>query len=205
MTPVYKLSANSVKNGRTVYGSMLAGNTAFIPASFESIATVNITDDTTATIVFDNIPQTYTHLQLRGTLRNAKFAYATDFVFVEYNDNTDSSKYNYHILQGNGTTASALASASSKALIIHPANRNGSDNFSSFVMDVFDYTNTNKFKPVRVLNGWDSDADSVGDCFFTSSVYESTSAITKINLTEAGVIKYKNLSQIALYGIKAVA
>ena len=29
MSPVYKLSANSVKNGRTVYGSMLAGNTAY--------------------------------------------------------------------------------------------------------------------------------------------------------------------------------
>jgi len=202
---VYKLSANSVKNGRTNYGSMLAGNTAFTPASFESIATVTISGDSTAAIVFDSIPQTYTHLQLRGVVRNAKFAYSTDFLFIDYNDNTNNADYNYHIIDGNGSTVTAIASASSHAQIVAPADRYGAYVYSGFVMDILDYTNTNKFKTVRVLNGWESNADSVGNVWISSQSYESTSAITKIALNQAGTIKYKTDSKIALYGIKAVA
>jgi hypothetical protein len=41
VTPVYKLSASSV-TGRTNYGSMLAGNPAFVDTDFESIATVTV-------------------------------------------------------------------------------------------------------------------------------------------------------------------
>jgi hypothetical protein len=41
VTPVYKLSASSV-TGRTNYGSMLAGNPAYVPTDFESIATVSV-------------------------------------------------------------------------------------------------------------------------------------------------------------------
>lgn len=37
MTPVYKFSANSVKNGRTVYGSMLAGNSAYVELSTRGV------------------------------------------------------------------------------------------------------------------------------------------------------------------------
>lgn len=39
MSPVYKLSANSVKNGRTVYGSMLAGNPPYDSAPVNPVQT----------------------------------------------------------------------------------------------------------------------------------------------------------------------
>jgi len=70
VTPVYKLSASSI-TGRTTYGSMLAGNTAYeLIGDFESIATVSVGSGGAADVTFSSIPATFTHLQIRYIVKN---------------------------------------------------------------------------------------------------------------------------------------
>lgn len=174
-------------------------------AAYESIATVTISGDSTQYITFDNIPQNYTHLQLRGRARNNVFqSNRLDFMFLEINN--DSSSCSYNILQSDISTVSAISGPSSAAYVINPADRysgNAALAFSVFVIDIFDYNNTTKFKPFRMLNSFISNSDSQGYNYFSSQMYRSTNAITKLSLYQANIVRYKDMSQIALYGIKA--
>ena len=71
------------------------------------------------------------------------------------------------------------------------------------IVDVLDYANTNKFKTIRNLEGFDVNG-SGGLVALTSGLYRSTSAITSIKLTpNAG--NYAQYSHFALYGIKGAA
>jgi hypothetical protein len=183
---------------------------SYIPpvASYESIATVTISGDSTQYITFDNIPQNFTHLQLRGIARNAVYqANRLDFMFLDFNDSQQSGvSFGYNILQSDVSTVSAITGANSNAYVINPADRysgNAPLAYSVFVIDILDYKNTTKFKPLRMLNSFISNSDSQGYNYFSSSIFRTTNAISKISLYQANIVRYKDKSQIALYGIKA--
>jgi len=65
-------------------------------------------------------------------------------------------------------------------------------------MDIFDYSNTNKFKTSRELGGYDLNGS--GGVGFISGNFRSTSAITSIAF--AGTT-FQQYSSFALYGVKA--
>lgn len=197
MTPVYKLSANSVKNGRTVYGSMLAGNPVYVvPTDFESIATVNGTGSS-GVITFTNIPSTFKHLQIRGIAKSDSGVPAPELTF-----NSDTgTNYARHRLIGSGTAASAFGEASTTKI---PALGNAglpsaTSTYGVFVYDILDYANTNKYKTIRVFSGQDSNGS--GGVDFTSGLWMNTAAVSTITLTLSSN-NYTTLSTFALYGIK---
>ena len=64
------MAVTSVKTGSsftnlTKYNDFLGPNSAYIPTSFDSIASATGTGSS-GTITFSSIPQTYKHLQIRG-------------------------------------------------------------------------------------------------------------------------------------------
>jgi len=61
------MTISSVKTG-AIGDSLLAGNAAFNPSSFESIATATGSGQTSVT--FSSIPSTYKHLQIRIIARD---------------------------------------------------------------------------------------------------------------------------------------
>jgi hypothetical protein len=70
---------------------MLAGNDAYIPTSFESIATVNLASTTS----FTSIPSTYQHLQLR-----LFFSDSGNGTRIRLNNDTTPSNYIAHSVYG---------------------------------------------------------------------------------------------------------
>jgi hypothetical protein len=199
VTPVYKLSANSVKNGRTVYGSMLAGNTAFIATAFESIATVTVGSGGAANVEFTSIPATYTHLQVRGIGRSTRTA-TIDDLGIRINSDTGSN-YAYHILRGDGASVIAAAGATQTtgyAGRIAAASATSSV-FGVAVIDILDYANTNKYKTIRGLAG--SDNNGNGNVEFGSTLWMNTNAITNILLYPPS-FNFAQYTHFALYGIK---
>lgn len=202
---VYKLSANSVKNGRTIYGSMLAGNAGFLPTSFESIATVTVGSGGASTITFSSIPGTYTHLQIRGIMRDT-FSGGTGIGQCTIIVNSDSaSNYAFHWLQGDGSTASAFGYANRNDGWFAGAMPKDADTASSYgvmVSDILDYANTNKFKTYRDLSG--VDLNGSGKVFFQSGLWRSTSAITSLTIYP-NISNFKQYTTFALYGIKVTA
>ena len=128
--------------------SLLNGNSAFIPGSYESIATVSVGSGGTGTISFTSIPQTYTHLQLRYIARNAYTgggSYTNSDMYI--NGDTTASHYTFHRLSGDGATASASAAANAGSIYVLATNANASANiFASGIVDILDYANTSKNK-----------------------------------------------------------
>ena len=197
---VYKLSANSVKNGRTNYGSMLAGNTAYtIPGDYQSIATVTVGAGSVSTVSFTSIPSTYSHLQIRYF---AKSTPGNDYdVWCRFNSDTGSN-YSGHRFYGDGSSFGTSAPVNDTKIEFFGRTSNGTSVFSTNIVDILDYSNTNKYKTTRALYGWDN--NSSGFIMFSSGNWRSTNAISSIDILMA-TGNFAQYSHFALYGIKAVA
>ena len=191
---VYKLSANSVKNGRTIYGSMLAGNTAFLPTDFESIATITVGSGGASNVEFTSIPSTFAHLQIRiSSLGSANTASSLSGT---YNGDTGSN-YSSHWLTGNGSSASAGSTANDNIQYFGFSLHSSESNTS--IVDILDYANTNKYKTMRCLTGVDRNGS--GSVWLFSGSWRNTNAITSIKITPNSG-SFNQYSRFALYGVK---
>jgi hypothetical protein len=165
--------------------------------AFESIAgTVVVGAGGASTLTFSSIPQTYKHLQLRLIARNS-----ADNISLRMTFNGDSSSiYTLHELYGDG--ASALGAAQT-SIAFYPCSLAGPASatgvFAASITDILDYTNTNKYKTMRTLTGYDGNGS--GYVELTSGVWRSSSAISSLTIVpNAGTIA--QYSHFALYGIK---
>jgi hypothetical protein len=180
--------------GNAIAGFLGTGVAASTTA-YESIATTTVGSGGTATITFSSIPSTYTHLQLRWFSKNTSADYGIRGQF-----NSDSAaNYSFHELYGTGAAAGATAGSST---IYAQMGQNADATASVFgtgIVDILDYANTNKYKTVRALSGYDK--NGAGTIAFDSSSWRSTSAISSIYLYSS-VGNFAQYSQFALYGIK---
>jgi hypothetical protein len=161
--------------------------------SYESIATL------TANGTFTSIPQTYKHLQIRYLARDSS-SNTTKGFFLRFNGDTGAN-YAAHSLGGNGSSASAagVTGFTYMPLGTIPANNATSNVFAGGIVDILDYTNTNKNTTVRALTGFD--ANGSGTVELDSGLWINTSAITSITCgTDTGNLVTGGI--IALYGIK---
>jgi hypothetical protein len=181
---------------------MLAGNTTYEPpGAFESIATGTVgASSTSAAITFTSIPSTYAHLQLRMFARGT----ISERIDVRFNNDSGATNYDNHRLNGNGTTAGVDARINNNALFVSSRGYGVPATAligSAIVMDILDYTNTNKYKVTRTLSGQELNTSN-SDIEFTSGSWKNTAAINRIDVS----IPASTLAQythIALYGIRS--
>jgi hypothetical protein len=202
MSPVYKLSNAGGFTSKQEYVSMLAGNATFIPSSYESIATATVSGSASGTISFTNIPQIYTHLQIRGVLRgtdakNSGYGYFT----LTNSTNTNSTA---HFIIGDGTSASAASYVTRQDALsyIMPCNSATSGVFGGIIVDIADYRNTNKNKTSKILFGFDR--NTPGIVGLSSALhYVNTNAITDITFVAWDLGTFAVGSTLALYGLRS--
>jgi hypothetical protein len=174
---------------------------AFTPDSgYDSLATVNVSTNTT-TITFSGIPADYKHLQLRILARSNKAGQAYDYLRLRINGATGSS-YSRHALLGNGSAASANASANDTLIGMGeiPAATATASIFGGSIIDLLDYKDTNKNRTVRGLIG--EDKNGSGSIYLASGAYYSTTAVTSLSLFCGDGGDFIQYSSFALYGIK---
>ena len=183
-----------------IISSSITGN--LVTNSYSSIATVTVGSGGASSVSFSSIPQTYTHLQIRAIIRNTSTNdYSTQFYF---NSDNSISSYTQHRLRGDGSSATAYGTGTGTAIgsvyECAPLSNQTSNAFGTFILDILDYTNTNKYKTTRSLSGFD--VNGTGKINLGSSLWVSTSAITSITIKEAAdnIAQY---SSFALYGIQA--
>jgi hypothetical protein len=177
----------------TILGSFSSG-VAASTNSYESIATVTVGSGGSANVEFTSIPATYTHLQLRYIFKHDSTETTTK---IQLNSDTGNN-YTRHRLTGDGSSVSAAAATSTS--FIGSGSASGTANiFSAAVLDILDYTNTNKYKTLRLLTGFDTNGG--GSIQLLSSLWMNTNAITSIKFFfDSG--NFAQYSQIALYGVK---
>jgi len=151
----------------------------------------------TGTYYFNSIPQNYTHLQLRVSGRSGQSAINGNFYS---NVNAGGYTYNDHTLYGTG---SAGASANHSGLLYifagaaFPAATALANNFGSIIVDIFDYTNTNKNKVYKICGGYNNNGSGVVQ--LASGLIQTTGAVTNTYVdTESGFVAGSTAS---LYGI----
>lgn len=180
----------------------IASSILKVTGSYDSIATVTVSGSASS-ITFSSIPQTYTHLQIRGIARSTA-ALTGAYVFGDIMFNSDFTGTNYyqHYLEGNGTSVSATSN--NYPLWYWAGDNNTNANiYGGVIFDILDYTNTNKRKVTRILGGVDNNGSGAID--FHSILWNNTAAISSIRLTipfnDYGV--FQNRTTFALYGIKS--
>ncbi len=171
------------------------------PGAMIPIATTTVGSGGASSVSFTNIPNTYSHLQVRFLARQTS-ASGTQAYYLEVNGDTGNS-YTNHFLYGNGSTVTAEGYVTGNFNGFGPMYITGtadSNIYSVGIIDILDYANTNKNKTIRGLHG--HDANGSGNIYLTSTGWLSTSAISSLKFfrTSSTIAQY---SQIALYGIKS--
>ena len=197
---ITRASASSLIQGQPKSKNVLAGNSAILPGSYESIATVTVGASGAATVSFSSIPSTFKHLQIRGIGRSTDGGGADVTGRLQFNSDT-AANYSTHRLYGYGSSAGAdgTANASQISFASILADGNLASCFSVSVCDILDYADTNKYKTTRSLTG--GEYNSGGMMFVNSGSWRSTSAVTSIVLFPSSG-SWKQYSSFALYGIR---
>ena len=167
--------------------------------SYESIATSTISTSGVTSITFSSIPQTYQHLQIRGIAKSPNGGPA---LVIQYNGDS-TVNYKSHYLESNGSTVyTGTGGTNTYGYVGYPSPGAANSSMrSGTIIDILDYTNTNKCKTTRSLTGYDTNNTVDGYVDLFSNLWLSTSAITSITLTIQGEAFVVN-SSFALYGIK---
>jgi hypothetical protein len=185
MSPILGIMASSISASKAVTNS------------YESIQTTTLSSSQ-ATVSFTSIPATYKHLQIRALYQNNQGNSSTDYMQLQLNSDTGSN-YVTHRLRGTGAAASASYTAATTYAYPTFSIQGVASIYGTAVIDILDYTNTNKYKTIRTLAGYD--ANGAGDIGLNSNLWLSTTAITRIDLsTQTGNLN--TYSSFALYGIK---
>jgi hypothetical protein len=159
---------------------------------------VTVGSTSVSNVTFSSIPSTYTHLQIRAFSRSDRST-TIDTLFASLNG--DTANYYTHGLYGTGASIAAYSdNGNPNYFSVSPGTSIGSNIFGAAIWELLDYSNTNKYKTIRVLHG--VDANGSGTMRLTSSLWTSTSAVTsiKISSTVDNLVQY---SHFALYGIKS--
>jgi hypothetical protein len=155
-------------------------------------------------VEFTNIPQTYTHLQIRILGRSDKTTELNDAIALRLN-NDSTSNYRSHSIQADGASVFAGSGAHTYSFLNYLAGDQGTANcFGTAIIDILDYRSTVKNKTLRGLGGNDRNGGGIMD--FTSSLWFKTpEAVTSIQIypQSFSTFKWKANSSFALYGVLA--
>ena len=192
------MAITSIKTGSSFtnlvkYNDFLGPNSAYIPSSYESIASATGTGSSNV-ITFSSIPSTYASLQIRGLWVTQGWG-----VFIRFNSDSGSN-YAFHRLTGNGSSASADGFASQTYIDLDPGGLTGTEQ-SVGIIDIHNYASTTQNKTVRQFTGLDRNTTN-GRVKLVSGLWMNTSAITSISFTADNSQAFSTTTQFALYGIK---
>jgi hypothetical protein len=176
---------------------------------YDWIASYIVPNTTTTSFSMTSIPSTYKHLQLRGNVRVTRSGqYGGELYIGLNNDTTNGNYYNGEVSTNPpaDTNASAGGGSASGYPGFYAIRTTGSaaetGNFAPFVIDISDYTNTNKKKSVRMLTGWDANETNQGYIGVFSGLWQGTAAINQFNFGLAYGDFIAQNSVFNLYGIK---
>ncbi len=179
-------------------------------SSYESIQTVYLSDANASTVDFTNIPQTFTHLELRFSAASDRTNNFLDDVQVRFgNGSIDTGgNYNYRTFGFEGIGGGAFRTQTTggagfmqSGLCVGGSQSTDHQNGIG-ILTIPNYTSTNVFKSLYGPTGFSTNSGSQTNRFgLFQGGWASTNAITHIRLTLANS-NWLRYSHFALYGLK---
>ena len=177
-----------------ILASQMTGH-LYPTTGYVSLASTTVGSGGASSITFSGIPQTYKNLQIRGT---TPFQGFVNGVYVRANGDSGTN-YTFHQLYGTGSAAGSNSDVSQTWASISVSSGASGYNAVS-VTDIFDYTNTNKYKTFRSLTGQDTNGS--GAISLRSGLWLSTAAITSLTISFDNSKDFTQYTTFALYGIQ---
>jgi hypothetical protein len=182
--------------------SMLVGNEAFEPGSFDLISTT-ILGSSEPSIVFNNLndySSTYKHLQIRASARTSS---ASNGATGSLRLNADTgSNYAWRYIQATGSAVQSEGVASDTEMenfyAINAANDVASG-FTSIVIDILEPYSTTKNKTVRAFSGVVGNENRIR---IGSGLWMNTQALTSATMFSTSGESFVAGSRFSIYGIK---
>jgi hypothetical protein len=202
---IRRLSSSNISTaGRGKSSSALAGYSPAID-EMDLIERVVVGSGGVASITFSNIPQTYTHLQIRMIASGARSDGNPGWwnVNVQFNGDTSLSG-TLHALWGNGSSAGSDGATGRGGVGFATVNGYSSDSTTmcAAVVDILDYANSSKNTTVRSFSG--ADRNGAGHISLISGLWLNTNAVTSLNIVaDAGITGFRRWTTASLYGVKA--
>jgi len=189
------MSITSAKSGAT--GISLALDNNFM----EPIASTLVGSGGVNQITFNDIPQTYKHLQIRVLARTDRANAQGDYIKLIFNSDI-ATNYAGHELSGwNSSALSAVNTSVGAAYVNRFAGASQAANtFGAGVIDILDYATNSKNKTIRSLAGWDD--NTAGNIHFNSALWINVNSINSIRIIAGGGTLLTQYSRFSLYGIK---
>lgn len=189
-----------------ILGIYASGAQLINATSFESISTATVGSGGSGTITFSSIPSTYTHLQIRYSALTSRATYGIDGFYLTFNGVTSGNLYSRHDIRADGGAISSGSATSGNYIDFNYATigTTVTNIPGGGIIDILDYSNTNKYKTVRSLAGVDVNgtvAGFGGAMQFVSGLLQSTSAISSFVITPQQAA-FQQSTVFALYGIK---
>ena len=191
---VTKIKTTSSFTNLTKYDSFLAGNAAYSPSSYESIASATGTGSS-GTITFSSIPSTYVALQIRANIISTADAIS---LRIRLNNDTGNN-YTLHRLIGNGSTATAEGVTPQSSMLLSPPGSVFRTTPTSLIFDLHNYASTSQYKTARWIVG--SDRNGSGGVTLGSNLWQSTSAVNQVQIYLQSD-QFATGTTVSLYGIK---
>jgi len=182
-------------------GSYSTASDSFTPIVHDNgalvpLQVITVPSAGTSSISFINIPNTYSHLQIRASILSSA---AGDYK-MRFNNNSTNTDYYRHLVYGDGAGTAPAANAQDGFINLGYVDNISGSVSAACIADIFDYTNTDKLKTVRTLNG--IDRNGAGFVSLYSGAWFKTDTITSIQITP-GSGNFNQYSKFALYGIKS--
>jgi hypothetical protein len=179
-----------------ILASAITGN--LVSNSYESIATSSPTSGTS--ISFTSITQTYKHLQLRI---NWNAGVSSVDIQLKINSTAPTKA---HLINGAGSSTGAGPNDfDANGWYLNLGNFNSTyNNYPTvFIIDFLDYSNTTTNKTARALVGSEYNGNNTDSRVgLKSAFWNSTSAISSIQIAQSGGAFGSTGNSFALYGIK---
>jgi hypothetical protein len=198
-------SSSRVKNRLPKYSNFWDGTAVYSPfsptGSYDALATYTVPSGGISSVDFTGIPNTYTHLQIRGIARATAGSGGLNYG-IQFNGDTGNN-YAVHYLAGDGSSAFTDYATSLSVPYVYnvPSSSVTANVFSAVVIDILDYANANKYHTIRSLSGYDGNGS--GAVRLNSGLHMSTTPVTSIKLRPYGSNpSFAEFSQFALYGVK---
>jgi hypothetical protein len=169
-------------------------------ANMIPISTVTVGSGGTATIDFNNIPQSYTDLCIFISARSSLNTQAG--VKIQFNSNS-SAVYDIRNITANGSSPNS-GNATNQSFgydvaLTNPANYTA-NTFSNGYIYIPNYTSSNN-KSFSVDTIVENNA-TLADCALEAGIWRNTAPITSVNLSDLGGGNFVQYSSASLYGIR---
>jgi hypothetical protein len=165
-------------------------------------------------IIFDDIPSTYEHLEIRINAQTNRATYGNDAIEIRLGDTGHSpvdtgSNYSYHIMETDTSTTTngqAYTGVNNPRIGRISSGVAGAANFGTCIISILDYSNANKNTTVTGLGGMTSGLGTTANdtkVTFNTVLWADTSVVNAIQLMLSDGTGWNRGSEFTLYGLNS--